>query len=103
MAAVGYYIRVFGGSWGPVLQVAFFFAALTGLALILVSGRVRAWVKVNLNKHFFPFFGKKQMYQITSSLVQDWVTQAAAEGLSAAALVSLQLRACPGARWPPFR
>jgi len=55
MAAVGYYIRVFGGSWGPALQVAFFFAALTGLALILVSGRVRAWVKVNLNKHFFSY------------------------------------------------
>jgi site-specific recombinase XerD len=37
----------------------------------------------NLNKHFFPFFGKKSMYQITSSLVQDWVTLAATQGLSA--------------------
>lgn len=36
----------------------------------------------NLNRHFYPFFGKKLMYQITPSLVQDWVTQAAAEGLS---------------------
>ena len=36
----------------------------------------------NLNKHFYPFFGKKLMYQITGSLVQDWVTTAAAEGLS---------------------
>ena len=36
----------------------------------------------NLNKHFYPFFGKKLMYQITPSLVQDWVTQAAAAGLS---------------------
>ena len=38
----------------------------------------------NLNKHFYPFFGKKLMYQITPSLVQDWVTQAAADGLSPA-------------------
>lgn len=55
MAAVGYYIRVFGGSWGPALQVSFLFVALTGLALLLVSGRVRAWAKVNLNKHFFSY------------------------------------------------
>ena len=37
----------------------------------------------NLNKHFFPFFGRKQLTQITPALVQDWVTQAAANGLSA--------------------
>lgn len=37
----------------------------------------------NLNKHFFPFFGKKPMSQISSSMVQDWVTLAAHEGLSA--------------------
>ena len=41
----------------------------------------------NLNKHFYPFFGKKLMYQITGSLVQDWVTQAAAEGLRLAGRV----------------
>ena len=34
----------------------------------------------NLNRHFYPFFGKKLMYQITGSLVQDWVTHAAAGG-----------------------
>jgi integrase len=36
----------------------------------------------NLTKHFFPFFGRKQLTQITPALVQDWVTQAAAGGLS---------------------
>ena len=36
----------------------------------------------NLNKHFFPFFGRKQLTQITPALVQDWVTQAHAGGLS---------------------
>ncbi len=33
-------------------------------------------------QHFLPFFGKKPMHQITPSLVQDWVTKAAAGGLS---------------------
>jgi site-specific recombinase XerD len=36
----------------------------------------------NLTKHFFPFFGRKQLTQITPALVQDWVTQARAGGLS---------------------
>ena len=36
-----------------------------------------------LDKHFFPFFGRRQLHQITPALVQDWVTQAAADGLSA--------------------
>ncbi len=36
----------------------------------------------NLNKHFYPFFGRKQLHQITPALVQDWVTKAAADGLS---------------------
>ncbi len=43
----------------------------------------RAAYVSNLDKHFLPFFGTKLMYQITPSLVQDWVTKAAAEGLSA--------------------
>ncbi len=40
-------------------------------------------IRVNLTKHYFPFFGRKQLRQITPGLVQDWVTQAAAGGLSA--------------------
>lgn len=37
----------------------------------------------NLTRHFFPFFGRKQLHQITPGLVQDWVTKAVADGLSA--------------------
>ena len=47
-----------------------------------IEPTTRAAYVSNLNKHFYPFFGKKLMYQITASLVQDWVTQAAADGLS---------------------
>lgn len=36
-----------------------------------------------LNKHFYPSFGKKLLTQVTPSLAQDWVTKAAADGLSA--------------------
>ena len=50
MAAAGYYIRYFGGSWGPVLQLSFLFGALLLLATILLSGTLRARVKVFLGK-----------------------------------------------------
>lgn len=53
MAAAGYYIRFFGGSWGGVLQASFLFGALVLLLLMLVSGTLRARSKVLLSKHFF--------------------------------------------------
>lgn len=48
-----------------------------------IEPTTRAAYVSNLDKHFFPFFGKKPMFQITPSLVQDWVTKASADGLSA--------------------
>ena len=36
----------------------------------------------NLNKHFYPFFGDRRLNRISPTLVQDWVTQAHADGLS---------------------
>ncbi|KRA37874.1 MULTISPECIES: tyrosine-type recombinase/integrase [unclassified Nocardioides] len=47
-----------------------------------IEATTRAAYISNLDKHFFPFFGTKAMYQVTPSLVQDWVTKAAADGLS---------------------
>jgi integrase len=47
-----------------------------------IEATTRAAYVSNLTKHFYPFFGRKLMYQITGSLVQDWVTKAAGEGLS---------------------
>ena len=35
-----------------------------------------------LNKHFYPFFGTRQMNRISPTLVQDWATQAHKDGLS---------------------
>ena len=47
-----------------------------------IEATTRAAYVSNLNKHFFPFFGRRPIAKIASSLVQDWVTQAAASGLS---------------------
>ncbi len=55
MAAAGYYIRYFGGSWGAVLQVTFLFGAILLLFIIFFSGSLRARLKVLLSKHFFSY------------------------------------------------
>ena len=55
MAAAGYYIRVFGGEWGGVLQILFLFAALLLLVALFFSGHLRARLKVFLSKHFFNY------------------------------------------------
>ena len=54
MAAAGYYIRAYGGEWGGVLQVAFFFGAALIMLIFAVSGQARARLKVFVAKHFFP-------------------------------------------------
>jgi len=55
MAAVGYYIRAYGGAWGTALQAVFLFGAVVLLALLLFSGAARARVKLFLNRHFFEY------------------------------------------------
>jgi len=55
MAAAGYYVRLFGGSWGRMLQVAFVFAALLFLALVVFSGQFRSRLRVFVSKHFFSY------------------------------------------------
>ncbi len=53
MAAAGYYIKAYGGSWGGVAQVAFLFGAVLLLSLLLQSGQLRSRFKVFVGKHFF--------------------------------------------------
>ncbi len=55
IAAAGYYVKFFGGSWGGTLQVALLAAALLGLTVLVFSGALRARVRVFLNKHFFRY------------------------------------------------
>ncbi len=55
MATAGYYVKIFGGEWGKVAQVAFFALALLLLLVLFFSGQARAHLRVFLNKHFFNY------------------------------------------------
>ena len=55
MALAGYYIKVYGGEWGQILQAAFIMGALLVLLVLLFSGQLRARLRVLINKHFFTY------------------------------------------------
>lgn len=55
MAAVGYYVRYFGGEWGRVVQVALVFLSVVLLVAIGLSGSLRARLRVSLGKHLFHY------------------------------------------------
>lgn len=53
MAAGGYYIQVYGGTWGTFAHVVFLGGAALMLAVIMLSTELRAKAKVFLVKHFY--------------------------------------------------
>ena len=53
MAGFGYYLRVYGGGWGFELEVLFLFGAILVLMTIMMSGQIRARLKVFIAKHFY--------------------------------------------------
>ena len=53
MAAGGYYVREFGGSWGRLGQIVFFGGALLLLVLLVGSSVLRRRARVFLSKHFY--------------------------------------------------
>ena len=55
MAGVGYYVRYFGGEWGRALQLALVTGAFVALAAIVLSGALRARLKVFVSKNFFSY------------------------------------------------
>lgn len=55
MSLAGYGLRLVGGDWGRLLQISFIFAAAVLAAVILFSGRARAYLRVQINKHFFAY------------------------------------------------
>lgn len=55
VAGAGYYVRVFGGEWGRAFQVSLVFAGLLLLALLGLSGSMRAKLRVLINKHLFSY------------------------------------------------
>ena len=55
MAAVGYLLRLYGGSWGGLLQATFLAGTGALLLALLFSDKIRAKIRVLLSKHFFSF------------------------------------------------
>lgn len=53
MAAGGYYIKLYGGDWGTVIQVTLIFSALISIAVMFLSESARANLSVYIDKHFF--------------------------------------------------
>ena len=51
----GYYVRYYGGEWGMVAQITFFFGALVVLLGLMFSVPLRARLRVLINKHFFHY------------------------------------------------
>ena len=55
MAAVGYYVRYFGGNWGRALQLSLLMAGLALLGMLMFSGALRSWLRVFVGKHFYSY------------------------------------------------
>ena len=55
MGLAGYYVRDYSGTWGLVAQALFLFVTILTLALVMSSRRIRARLKVFVNKHFYPY------------------------------------------------
>jgi putative PEP-CTERM system histidine kinase len=55
VSGVGYYMRYTSGSWGRAMQMALLFVALMALLILLLSGSMRAKLKVYINKNFFSY------------------------------------------------
>ncbi|WP_271009183.1 XrtA/PEP-CTERM system histidine kinase PrsK [Paucibacter sp. B51] len=55
VSAVGYYVRYTGGEWGRALQLALMFVALIALAVAVLSGAIRARLKIYISKNFFNY------------------------------------------------
>ena len=55
ISAIGYYVRYFGGDWGRALQIAVLFVALVLLSILVISGSLRARLRVFVGKHFFSY------------------------------------------------
>lgn len=73
VSAIGYYVRYFGGSWGRALQLAVLAAATVLLAALLLSGSVRARLRVFIGKNFFAYRYdyREQWLRFTAALSAD--------------------------------
>jgi len=73
MSSVGYYVRFFGGSWGRALELSLLFGAVAVLVIVMLSGALRAKLRVFLGKHFFSyrFDYREEWLRFTSMLASQ--------------------------------
>ena len=55
MALLAYGLRLVGGDWGRLLQITFLFGTFTVGAIVMVSPRFRAALRVQIAKNFFAY------------------------------------------------
>ncbi len=55
MSAIGYYVRYFGGEWGPALQLGLLVVGVAFLLTLAFSGTLRSKLRVFVGKHFFRY------------------------------------------------
>ncbi|ARN74526.1 XrtA/PEP-CTERM system histidine kinase PrsK [Oceanicoccus sagamiensis] len=53
IAIGGYYVQLYGGRWGSLVQVAVLFGAILSIVALFVSSTIRSRINVWINKHFF--------------------------------------------------
>lgn len=70
IAVGGYYVRLYGGDWGKVAEIALICLALLLALLIASSGQARSRLKTFLHKNFFSFRHdyREQWLRMTATL-----------------------------------
>lgn len=88
VATIGYGLKLFGGAWGGVAQALALFAGSIALVALTASGRLRAWLRVQLAKHFYTyrFDYRAEWLRLTELLARP---DSAEDSLSAGALKGL--------------
>ncbi|HVC10121.1 MAG TPA: XrtA/PEP-CTERM system histidine kinase PrsK [Burkholderiales bacterium] len=76
MAVGSYFVRELGGSWGGAGQVLFLAAGALVLAVAVLSDQFRAWARVTVAKHLFPYRYdyRSEWRKLTSALSESGET-----------------------------
>ncbi|PID43548.1 MAG: PEP-CTERM system histidine kinase PrsK [Proteobacteria bacterium] len=95
----GYYIKVFGGTWGEALRAIFLFGALLVMLILLSSNVVRARLMLFISKNFFDYkYDYREEWLKSINLLMDSSNQAPLEQRVISVLASL-VESNKGALW----
>ena len=72
MGTAGYYVRFFGGQWGPVFEVFLVTAALLSLMVLAASTQVRNWLRVAIarNLYEYKYDYREEWLRVTAQLTE---------------------------------